>query len=102
MCIRDRATATARAFLANPAVLILDEPTASLDPNSERTVIDGYETVMRNRTTIVITHRLDVASRADRVLVVDGSRLVEQGSPSELALRESRYADLFHVQQTTH
>lgn len=94
--------ATARAFLANPAVLILDEPTASLDPNSERTVIDGYETVMRNRTTIVITHRLDVASRADRVLVIDGSRLVEQGSPSELALRESRYADLFHVQQTTH
>ncbi|MGC4082502.1 MAG: ABC transporter ATP-binding protein [Vicinamibacterales bacterium] len=94
--------ATARAFLANPAVLILDEPTASLDPVSERTVIDGYETVMRNRTTIVITHRLDVASRADRVLVVDGSRLVEQGTPAELALRESRYADLFHVQPIAH
>ncbi|MFN7916552.1 MAG: ABC transporter ATP-binding protein [Vicinamibacterales bacterium] len=93
--------ATARAFLANPAVLILDEPTASLDPHSERTVIDGYETVMRNRTTIVITHRLDVASRADRVLVVDGSRLVEQGSPAELAMRDSRYANLFHVQTTT-
>lgn len=94
--------ATARAFLANPAVLVLDEPTASLDPLSERTLIDGYEAVMRNRTTIVITHRLDVASRADRVLVIDGSRLVEQGSPAELAMRASRYADLFHVQATTH
>lgn len=90
--------ATARAFLANPAVLILDEPTASLDPTSERTVIDGYETVMRHRTTIVITHRLDVASRADRVLVLDGSRLVEQGTPTVLALGSSRFADLFQVQ----
>ena len=90
--------ATARAFLSNPAVLILDEPTASLDPRSERTVIDGYEAVMRDRTTIVITHRLDVASRADRVLVLDGSRLVEQGSPSELARRGSHYAALFQMQ----
>jgi ATP-binding cassette subfamily B protein len=94
--------ATARAFLANPAVLVLDEPTASLDPHAERMVIGGYETVMRNRTTIVITHRLDVASRADRVLVIDGSRLVEQGSPAELAMRTGRYADLFHVQATAH
>ena len=90
--------ATARAFLANPAVLILDEPTASLDPHSERVVIDGYETVMRDRTTIVITHRVDVASRADRVLVLEGSRLVEQGQPAELAASVSRYADLFHSQ----
>ncbi|HUR32342.1 MAG TPA: ABC transporter ATP-binding protein [Vicinamibacterales bacterium] len=90
--------ATARAFLSNPAVLILDEPTASLDPISERIVIDGYETVMRNRTTIVITHRFDVASRADRVLVLEGSRLVEQGAPEELALRDSRFADLFQMQ----
>jgi len=89
--------ATARAFLTNPAVLILDEPTASLDPFSERVVIDGYETVMRGRTTIVITHRADVARRADRVLVLDGSRLVEQGAPADLAASVSRYADLFQM-----
>jgi ATP-binding cassette, subfamily B, bacterial len=90
--------ATARAFLVNPAVLILDEPTASLDPHAERTIVDGYETVMRGRTTIVITHRLDVASRADRVLVLDGSKMVELGSPSELVATKSRYADLFQVE----
>jgi ATP-binding cassette subfamily B protein len=91
--------ATARAFLADPAVLILDEPTASLDPHSERTIIDGYEAVMRNRTTIVITHRLDVARRANRVLVLDGSRLVEEGAPAVLARGNSRYADLFYAHQ---
>ncbi len=90
--------ATARAFLADPKVLILDEPTASLDPVAEGRVIDGYESLMRNRTTIVITHRLDVASRADRVLVLDGARLVEQGRTEELAMAGSRFADLFRVQ----
>jgi ABC-type multidrug transport system fused ATPase/permease subunit len=90
--------ATARAFLVDPAVLILDEPTASLDPLSERTVVEGYERIMRDRTTIVITHRLDVAQRADRVLVLEGSRLVEQGVPRELGVAGSRYADLFQVQ----
>jgi ATP-binding cassette subfamily B protein len=91
--------ATARAFLADPAILVLDEPTASLDPISERLVIDAYETVMRDRTTIVITHRLDVASRADRVLVLDQSRLVEQGPPAELvSVPGSRFSALFQVQ----
>ena len=80
------------------SVLILDEPTASLDPASERAVIEGYETVMRHRTTIVITHRHDVARRADRVLVLDQSRVVEQGTPSELLSRSGRYADLFGSQ----
>ena len=69
--------AVARAFLTNPSILILDEPTAALDPESERLVADGYEAVMRGRTTIVITHRAELARRADRVLELDGARALQ-------------------------
>jgi len=69
--------ATARAFLADPRVLILDEPTAALDPSTEQNVMSGLEAVMAGRTTIIITHRMEVASRAHRVLVLDTGRLKE-------------------------
>jgi len=62
--------AIARAFLVDPAVLILDEPSAALDPVSERQVVEGYQSVMRGRTAIVITHRSELASRADRVIAL--------------------------------
>jgi ATP-binding cassette, subfamily B, bacterial len=87
--------AIARAFLANPAVLVLDEPTASLDPVSERSVIDGYETVMRGRTTIIVTHRLDLALQADRAIVLHGARVVESGAPADLHLGQGAFAQLF-------
>jgi ATP-binding cassette subfamily B protein len=83
--------AMARAFLADPAVLVLDEPTASLDPTAERRIVEGYESVMRGRTTIVITHRLELARSADRVVVLDGARIVEDGASQE------RFNQLFAV-----
>ena len=72
--------AIARAFLADPTVLILDEPTAALDPASERQVIAGCEALMRNRTTIVITHRLELARRADRTVVLRDGRITDADS----------------------
>jgi ATP-binding cassette subfamily B protein len=89
--------ALARAFLANPAVLVLDEPTAALDPISERQVMDGYQALMRGRTTILISHRRELALRADRVVVLDGARVVEQGTPAELTARGGAFARLFNV-----
>ena len=69
--------AIARAFLANPAVLILDEPTATLDPASEQQVVAGYEALMRGRTTIVISHRFELARQADRIVVLGAEGSVE-------------------------
>jgi ATP-binding cassette subfamily B protein len=87
--------AIARAFLADPTVLVLDEATASLDPAVEAHVVSGYEAVMRGRTTILISHRLDLARRADRVLVLERGRLVEEGEPQELLARPSAFRELF-------
>ena len=83
--------AMARAFLTDPAVLVLDEPTAALDPHAERRIVEGYESVMSGRTTIVITHRLELARSADRIVVLDGARIVEGGASQE------RFNELFAV-----
>jgi ATP-binding cassette subfamily B protein len=69
--------ASARAFLRDPAILILDEPTAALDAVTEDRLVSGFEATRKGRTTIVITHRAEVARRADRVLVVDGARVLD-------------------------
>jgi ATP-binding cassette subfamily B protein len=87
--------AIARAFLVDPAVLILDEATSALDPASERHVVSSYESLMRGRTTIIITHRPALATAADRVIVLDGARVVQEGSPAALMSVPGPFAELF-------
>jgi ABC-type multidrug transport system fused ATPase/permease subunit len=86
--------AFARAFLADPAVLILDEATSSLDVPSERLVQHALRTILVDRTALIIAHRLSTVEIADRVLVLDAGRVVEDGTPAELISRTGAYADL--------
>jgi ABC-type multidrug transport system fused ATPase/permease subunit len=86
--------AFARAFLADPAVLILDEATSSLDIPSERAVQRALRTILADRTALIIAHRLSTVEIADRVLVLDGGRVVEDGPPEELISSGGHYARL--------
>ncbi|MFD7133317.1 ABC transporter ATP-binding protein [Streptomyces sp. NPDC059894] len=86
--------AFARALLADPAVLILDEATSSLDVPGERAVQAAMATVLKGRTAVVIAHRLSTVEIADRVLVMEEGRIVEDGSPAELIAGTGRFADL--------
>ncbi len=85
----------ARAFLADPRVLVLDEATSSLDPGSEYEVERAVEVLMAGRTVVVIAHRMSTAERADRVAVVDGGGVQELGTHAELLALGGRYATLF-------
>ncbi|MFI8490090.1 ABC transporter ATP-binding protein [Streptomyces rubrogriseus] len=86
--------AFARALLADPAVLILDEATSSLDIPGERAVQRAMTTVLKGRTAVVIAHRLSTVEIADRVLVMEHGRIVEDGAPDELIAGTGRFADL--------
>ena len=86
--------AFARAFLADPRVLILDEATSSLDLPSERLVQRALRVLLKGRTAVIIAHRLSTVEIADRVLVVDAGRIVEDGAPSELRASSGRYGSL--------
>ncbi|MFC0583025.1 ABC transporter ATP-binding protein [Micrococcoides hystricis] len=87
----------ARAFLADPTVLILDEATSSMDLPSERLVQAALDQLLGNRTAVIIAHRLSTVANADRVLVVDAGRIVEDGSPAELIAAGGRFAQLYQA-----
>jgi subfamily B ATP-binding cassette protein MsbA len=91
----------ARAILADPRILILDEATSSLDSESEALIQEGLRYLMHGRTTFVIAHRLSTIRRADQILVVQGGRIIERGSHASLYAAGGRYYDLYTKQHGT-
>lgn len=88
----------ARAFLANPDILILDEPTSSVEPESESIITQALERLMQGRTTFVTSHRFSLVRGADKILVFEEGRLIEEGNHSELMARNGLYAEMYSLQ----
>ena len=88
----------ARVFLKNPPVLILDEATSALDSVTEQRIQQSLDTLAEGRTTLVIAHRLSTVKNADRVAVVEGGGVAEEGTPSELLAKDGLYAELCRAQ----
>ena len=86
--------ALARALLNQPRILILDEATSALDTESERAIQKNLEEATKGRTTIIIAHRLSTVRKADRILVIDGGSIVEEGSHEELVKLGGLYQTL--------
>jgi ATP-binding cassette subfamily B protein len=90
--------AIARAVLTNPRIIILDEATSALDAESERLVQEALDRLMEGRTTFIIAHRLSTVRKADRIVVLDAGRIVEQGRHDELMALGRVYAKLAGLQ----
>ncbi len=89
--------ALARVLLKDPAIFILDEATASVDPFTEAQIQEGLETIMRDRTAIVIAHRLSTVKHADRIIVMDHGRIIEEGTHDDLLAQGGHYAELYNT-----
>ena len=90
--------AIARVFLKDPAVVVLDEATSSLDNESERLVEEAMEELLRGRSTLIIAHRLSTVRRADRVLVLERGHVVEEGTHAELVGQAGLYGRLYQAE----
>jgi ATP-binding cassette, subfamily B, bacterial len=90
--------AIARLLLADPAIVILDEATAHLDSEAEVHIQEALAAALAGRTSLVIAHRLSTIVQADRILVIDGGRVVEQGTHAELLAAGGLYAELYETQ----
>ncbi|MCY1247373.1 putative multidrug export ATP-binding/permease protein [compost metagenome] len=90
--------AIARMFLKNPAILILDEATSALDTETERAIQQSLAELSKGRTTLIIAHRLATIRDADRIVVVDGSGIREQGPHETLLAAKGAYSRLYHAQ----
>ena len=84
----------ARAILAKPPVLVLDDPLSAVDARTESAILDAIERAAEGRTLVLITHRVAAAARCDRVVVLDGGKVVEEGTHAELVTRGGLYARL--------
>jgi ATP-binding cassette subfamily B protein len=92
-------TAIARALLRDPAVLILDDALSSVDTKTEEEILAGLREFMKNRTTLLVAHRISTVKLADRIIVLADGRIVEEGSHEELLDLNGAYADLVRMQQ---
>ena len=87
-----------RAYLSDPKILILDEATSSIDPESEKLIQKATEKITQNRTSIIIAHRLSTIEKADKILVMDSGKVVEEGKHEELLVKNGYYANLYRAQ----